>query len=98
MGGGMSVGSRSRRAMDEEENPLMEDLAILCDGPGLTVRLGRDLGGVTLKSEGRLLFAGKGGRAWKKVTRRTRAKVLMAWVRDAASVARGRLLGGRAGA
>lgn len=96
MGGGMSVGSGSRRAMDEEENPLVEDLAILCDGPGLTVRLGRDLGGVTLKSEGRLLFAGKGGRTWKRVTRRTRTRLFLAWVRDAASVARGRLLLGRA--
>ena len=88
--------SRHHGAVDTEVGLLLEDLAILVDGPTLTVRLGRDLGGVTLKSEGRLLFAGKGGRAWKRVTRRARAKVLMAWVRDAASVARGRLLLGRA--
>lgn len=94
----MAVGSRIRRAMDEEGLPLMEDLAILCDGPALTLRLGRDLGGVTLKSGRRLLYVGKGGRTWKRVTRRTRAKVLMAWVRDAASVARGRLLGSSGGA
>jgi hypothetical protein len=90
----MAVGNRSRRKGDDEGLPFIEDLAILCDGPALTLRLGRDLGGVTLKSGGKLLYAGKGGRAWKKVTRRTRAQVLLAWVRDAASVARGRLRGG----
>ena len=92
------VRSRNHGAVDTEVGLLLEDLAILCDGPTLTVRLGRDLGGVTLKSEGRLLFAGKGGRTWKRVTRRTRTRLFLAWVRDAASVARGRLLGGRAGA
>jgi len=89
------VGSRRQGPVTAELGPLLEDLAILCDGPGLTVRLGRDLGGVTLKSGRRLLFVGKGGRTWKRVTRGTRAKVFMAWVRDAASVARGRLLMGR---
>ena len=88
------VRSRNHGAVAAELGPLLEDLAILCDGPGLTVRLGRDLGGVTLKSGGRLLYAQKGGRTWKKVTRRTRAQVLVAWVRDAASVARGRLRAG----
>jgi hypothetical protein len=92
------VRSRNHGALDTVVGPLLEDLAILCDGPTLSVRLGRDLGGVTLKSGGRLLFAGKGGRTWKRVTRRTRTQLLLAWVRDAASVARGRLLEGRAGA
>jgi hypothetical protein len=88
--------SRHHGAVDTEVGLLLEDLAILCDGPTLTVRLGRDQGGVTLKSEGRLLFAGKDGRTWKRVTRRTRTRLFLAWVRDAASVARGRLLLGRA--
>jgi hypothetical protein len=90
------VRSRNHGAVEPEVSPLLEDLAILVDGPGLIVRLGRDLGGVTLKSEGRLLFAGKGGRTWKRVTRRTRTRLFLAWVRNAASVARGRLLMGRA--
>ncbi len=90
------VRSRNHGAVEPEVGLLLEDLAILVDGPTLTVRLGRDLGGVTLKSEGRLLFAGKGGRTWKRVTRRTRTRLFLAWVRDAASVARGRLLLGRA--
>ena len=86
----MSVGRRSRMWVSLKGLGL-EDLEVLCDGPALTVRLGRDLGGVTLKSGGRLLYAGKGGRTWRKVTRRTRAQVFLAWVRSAASVARGRL-------
>jgi hypothetical protein len=90
------VGSRHHGAVARELGPLLEDLAVLCDGPGLTVRLGRDLGGVTLKSGGRLLYVGKGGRAWKRVTRRTRTQLFMSWVRDAASIARSRLLMGRA--
>ena len=90
------VRSRNHGAVAAVLGPLLEDLAILCDGPGLTVRLGRYLGGVTLKSGGRLLYVGKGGRAWKRVTRRTRTQLLVAWIRDAASVARGRLLMGRA--
>lgn len=97
-GGNMQrIGSRQGGARDADLDPLLEDIALLCDGPGLTVRLGRDLGTLTLKSEGRPLYAGKGGRTWKKVNRRTRAKVLLAWIREAASVARGRLLMGSSG-
>lgn len=92
----MAVRSRNHGAVDAVLGPLLEDLAILVDGPGLTIRLSRDLGGVTLKSGRRLLYVGKGGRTWKRVTRRTRTQLLMAWVRDAASVARSRLLMGRA--
>jgi len=89
------VGRRNRNpsVTGLEEVRLIEDLTTLCHGPVLTVRVGRDRGEVTLKSGGRLLYSGRGGRAWRRVTRGTRAGVVLAWVRDAACIARGRLKG-----
>jgi hypothetical protein len=73
----------------------LEDLAVLCDGPGLTLRVSRDGGRVCLSSGRTRLFHRTGGRAWKRMTRRARAEFLASWIRDAAAAASGRLEAGR---
>lgn len=70
---------------------LLEDLDALCDGPGLTLHLGRDGGRVTVGTAKQALLLRSGGRAWKRVTRRERSETLLGWIRDAAGVTRSRL-------
>ena len=77
---------------------LLEDLDALCDGPGLTLHLGRDGGRVTVGSPRQALLLRSGGRAWKRITRRERAETLLSWLRDAAGATRSRLPAGKRGA
>jgi hypothetical protein len=77
---------------------LLEDLDALCDGPGLTLHLGRDGGRVTVGSRGQALLLRAAGRAWKRINRRERLEALLGWIRDAAGVTRSRLRAGRRGA
>ena len=77
---------------------LLEDLDALCDGPGLTLHLGRDGGRVTVGSPRQALLLRTGGRAWKRITRRERSEALLGWIRDAAGVTRSRLHLGKRGA
>ena len=77
---------------------LLEDLDTLCDGPGLTLHLGRDGGRVTVGSPRQALMLRSGGRAWRRITRRERAEKLLGWIRDAAGATRGRLHAGKRGA
>ena len=70
---------------------LLEDLDTICDGPGLTLHLGREGGRVTVGGTRQPIFRKTGGRAWKKVTRRVRREMLLAWIQGAAGVTRGRL-------
>ena len=91
------VGNRSRGAASVKGLGL-EDLAALCDGPGLTLHLSRDEGRARVGKGKKPLYRRAGGREWKRVNRRARAEILLGWIREAASVTRGRLLVGRAGA
>lgn len=84
------------RAVGVQE--LLEDLDALCDGPGLTLHLGRDGGRVTVGSPRQALLLRSGGRAWKRITRRERSETLLGWIRDAAGVTRSRLEIGKRGA
>lgn len=77
---------------------LLEDLDALCDGPGLTLHLGRDGGRVTVGTPRQALLLRSGGRAWKRITRRERAETLLGWIRDAAGATRSRLQAGKRGA
>ncbi len=77
---------------------LLEDLDALCDGPGLTLHLGRDGGRVTVGAARQALLFRSGGRGWKRVTRRERLETLLGWIRDAALVTRSRLRIGMRGA
>jgi hypothetical protein len=77
---------------------LLEDLDALCDGPGLTLHLGRDGGRVTVGAARQALFLRSGGRGWKRITRRERRETLLGWIRDAAGITRSRLAAGRRGA
>jgi hypothetical protein len=90
-------GGRSRSPSAEVQE-LLEDLDALCDGPGLTLHLGRDGGRVTVGRAKQALLLRSGGRVWKRITRRKRRETLLGWIRDAAGVARSRLRLGKRGA
>jgi len=90
-------GSRSGRPSAAVQE-LLEDLEALCDGPGLTLHLGRDGGRVLVGSAKQALLSRSGGRAWKRITRRERSETLLGWIRDAAGAARSRLQFGKGGA
>lgn len=89
------VGSRSRGATSVKGLGL-EDLAALCDGPGLTLHLGREGGRARVGKGRKLLYRRAGGREWKRINRRARAEILLGWIQGALSVTRGRLLLGSA--
>ncbi|HLY73743.1 MAG TPA: hypothetical protein VKU80_06450 [Planctomycetota bacterium] len=90
-------GGRSGRAASQVQE-LLEDLDALCDGPGLTLHLGRDAGRVTVGRAKQALLLRSGGRVWKRITRRERRETLLGWIRDAAGVTRSRLPIGKRGA
>ena len=93
MGSGRS-GSRGFGAARVQE--LLEDLDALVDGPRLTLQLGRDGGRVSVGSGKTPLYLRTGGRGWRRINRRARREILLAWIQGAACVTRGRLLIGRA--
>lgn len=89
-------GRSERPAVAVQE--LLEDLDALCDGPGLTLHLGRGGGRVTVGTARQVLLLRSGGRVWKRITRRERRETLLGWIRDAAGVTRSRLRFGKRGA
>ena len=69
---------------------LMEDLAVLCDGPGIELRLSFDGAWIAMRSRDHIIWAESSVRGWQVVDGRARAVQLLSWFQQAAELYRER--------
>ena len=63
---------------------LLQDLAILCDGPSIDLQISFDGGLIAMRSHEKLIFQEAAEARWMRLDGAARAKLLAAWIRSAA--------------
>ena len=66
-----------------EDSPLVEDLAVLCDGPAFQVHISFDGAMIAVRSNGRLIFGTSAERGWQVARAKARAQLVLTWLREA---------------
>src|SRR5258708_29967395 len=65
-------------------DPLLEDLAVLCDGPAVDLRVAFDGALVAMRSSDTLIFQESAGTRWMRLDGAARARLLSGWIHSAA--------------
>jgi hypothetical protein len=63
---------------------LLEDLAILCDGPSIELKLGFDGGLIAMRSNEKLVYQNSAETRWIRQGGTARARLLATWIHEAA--------------
>jgi hypothetical protein len=63
---------------------LLQDLAILCDGPSVDVRIDFDGGLIAMRSKDKLVFHEAAEGRWMRLGGAARARLLAGWIHEAA--------------
>ena len=74
---------------------LLEDLALLCDGPSVDLQIAFDGGLIAMRSNDKLIFQESAETRWMRVDGPARVQMLSVWIHDAASKYRQLKAGGR---
>jgi len=64
---------------------LVEDLAVLCDGPMMDVKISFDGALVAMRSNDKLVFQEAAEARWKRSGGAVRARILAGWIHEAAT-------------
>ena len=76
-------------------NQLLEDLALLCDGPSVDLQIAFDGGLIAMRSNDTLIFQESAETRWMRVDGPARVQMLSTWIHDAACKYRQLQAGGR---
>jgi hypothetical protein len=64
--------------------PLLQDLAVLCDGPVLDLQIAFDRGLIAMRSNDKLIYQESAEARWMRLGGAARAKLVASWIHVAA--------------
>lgn len=64
---------------------LVQDLAVLCDGPVIDLQISFDGGLIAMRSNDKLVFQEAAEARWRRLDGAARARLLVAWIHQAAT-------------